>query len=620
MSAAAETETVVVAVGPAAVAALAAAVCRAQQDDPFARVVVIADHFDAARSIRHRLGMAGMINVTVQTGGRLAGELADTRLKSLSRVLESQAVRQVAEERAAGFSAEGQRRFYRSMAEAFRQMADRGETVDTGADGMNAVAEELFPEYRRQVEEKGYYLPADLPGLAAAVARRPDARLPAVIYYLPRRMSEGDIELAQALRGKDKAQFIAGRTGDADADNPVAKLLARLDGKVAGFDVAAARPNPLRQRAGDGVLSLISAPDPEEEVRAVIRRIAAGDSPLHRIAVVFRQANPYAALLRQELDFAGIPYSGAEYRSLGDTPTGRRLAGFAAMAAVYAADGAIDRERFIEWITAAPVRDPGHGRTIPVTDWAEMARQARAGGPPAQWQSRLNAYIAQQESRSLERDGEVSDWVTRRKEQAEALHRFVAALSDRLSAFAAPGMDWAIAADQLTAMLHDYRWYIDDSAAESADDRRRIGELAASLAGLADWGVAYRPETLLEALGDGLRSPVSQRGRPVGAGVYLGPPAGIAGADYEVVYAVGMAERQFPPSPRANPWLADDSDELRRDAQLERYDFLSAIAAAGNAVLCWPAATGERRFAYPSRWLVEAANYLHEAHGGNRPA
>ena len=610
-------ETVVVPVRPDAVAALAVAVRRAQRDDAFARVVVIADHYDAARSIRHRLGRTGMINVTVQTGGRLAGELAQTPLKPLTRILESQAVRQVAEKDAAAFTAAGKQRFYRSLGDAFRQMADRGATAGGGADGMNAMAEALYPEYRDRVTDRGYYLPANLPRLAAsAVSGLIDAaRLPAVIYYLPRRMSEGDIELARALRAKGKAQIIAGRTGDADADAPVAELLGRLDGSFAAFSNDAAPPNPLRQRARDGGLSLISAPDPEEEVRAVIRRIAAGDTPLHRIAVVFRQDNPYAALLRQELDFAGIPYSGAEYRSLGDTPTGRRLAGFALMAA--AADGGIDRERLIEWLSAAPLRDPAHrNRPIPASDWAEMARQARAGGPPAQWQTRLNAYIAQQESRSLERDGELSDWVVRRKGQADSLHRFVDELSGRLSELAAPRMDWAAAAGQLAAMLNDYQWYIDDGAAESADDRRRIGELVESLAGLADWGVEYRPETLLEALGDGLRSPVSPRGRPVGAGVYLGPPPGIAGADYDAVYAVGMAERQFPPSPRANPWLADDADELRRDARLERYDFLSAIAAAGNAVLCWPAATGERRFAYPSRWLVEAANYLHEAHGG----
>ena len=77
-----------------------------------------------------------------------------------------------------------------------------------------------------------------------------------------------------------------------------------------------------------------------------------------------------------------------------------------------------------------------------------------------------------------------------------------------------------------------------------------------------------------------------------------------------------MAERQFPPSPRANPWLAENPAELRREAALERYDFLSAIAAARQAVLCWPQATADLRLAYPSRWLVEAANYRHQAHGG----
>ena len=43
---------------------------------------------------------------------------------------------------------------------------------------------------------------------------------------------------------------------------------------------------------------------------------------------------------------------------------------------------------------------------------------------------------------------------------------------------------------------------------------------------------------------------------------------------------------------------------------LERYDFLSAISAAGSVVLSWPAATAERAASYPSRWLIEAANTL----------
>ena len=46
---------------------------------------------------------------------------------------------------------------------------------------------------------------------------------------------------------------------------------------------------------------------------------------------------------------------------------------------------------------------------------------------------------------------------------------------------------------------------------------------------------------------------------------------------------------------------------------LERYDFLSAMASAGSAVLSWPAATAERAASYPSRWLIEAANTLHRS-------
>ena len=613
-------EAEIVPTGPDAIAALAGAVARAQQDDPFARVVVIADHYDAARSVRHRLGASGMINVTFQTGSRLAGELAQTERKPLSRLLESQAVRLVAEEQAAGFAPAGKQRFYRSLSEAFRQMAERGDQPNpAGADSMNAIAEKLYPDYCKLVDDKGYYLPSQLPHFAAgAIADLPDARrLPSVIYYLPRRMSVGDIALARALQARGKAHIIAGRTGDPVSDDPVKDLLERLGCDVAAFD-AAAHSNPLRQRAQDNALSIISAPDPEEEVRAVIRRIAAdADTPYHRVAVIYRQDNPYAALLRQEMDFANIPYSGAEYRSLGDTPTGRRLSGFAAMvAAADTADGVVDRERLIEWITAAPVRYPAQNFKIPATAWADLARKAHANGPPAQWQTRLNAYIQQQENRSRERYGELSLWVEREKIEAKSLHGFVEDLSNRLSQFARPRMDWETASAQLADMLYAYIWYERDSPAESDDDRRRIGELAASLSGLADWGVEYRPDTLLEALADGLRSRVSSQGKPVGAGVYLGRPEGIAGADYAVVYAVGMAERQFPPSPRANPWLAENPAELREQAALERYDFLAAIAAAREAVLCWPQATADLRLAYPSRWLVEAANYLHQVHGG----
>ena len=94
---------ITVPVGQVALTALGQAVKRAQSGDQFALVVVVADHLDAASSVRHWLGALGVVNVTVQTGGRLAADLAQPRLRPatpyaalmpLTRTLESRAVRQ----------------------------------------------------------------------------------------------------------------------------------------------------------------------------------------------------------------------------------------------------------------------------------------------------------------------------------------------------------------------------------------------------------------------------------------------------------------------------------------------------------------------------------------------
>lgn len=619
--------------GPDTLTALAAAVARAQAADPFARVVVIADHPDAARSVLHWLGAqdAGMINVTVQTGRRLAAELAGDGSKTLPRTLESHAVRLAAasDDAIPGFAPDGRRRFYRSLAAAFREMAERPEAPPEStdetvvADAMNAWAETRHAEYRRLVADKGYCLPADLPQAAAvAIANRPAARLPYVIYYLPRRLSAGDVALAQALQSKGKCAVIAARTGSNDADAPILRLLARLNG--GGFDEtpsesAGESTDPLQQRAAAGRLSLIAAPDPDEEVRAVIRRIAAGRAPFHRTAIIYRQPNPYDSLLRQELDFANIPYAGAESRTLGDTPTGRLLQGIVDLAPhAGAADGPIDRERLIAWLTTTTVRwsdrptPDGKGRPVPATAWANLAREARANGPPETWQSRLNLHRDKVAARMKELRGDDYD-DSRLRQDCAALHSFISALSRRLHALGNPRLNWASAADHIKEVFAAYRWFGDG---ETDRDRQLIDDLIASLPELEQWDADYNLDTLQEAIREGLQAPVASRGQSVGAGVYIGPPAGIAGAHYDSVYVVGMVERQFPPRPAANPWLADNPAERRREAALERYDFLAAVAAADRVTLCWPAAADSRQ-AYPSRWLVEAANHLHQNAGGS---
>ena len=620
--------------GPDSLSTLAGAVDQAQAEDRFARVVVVTDHHDVARSVRHRLGAKGLINVTVQTGRHLANELARPKTPALPRLLESQAVRHVAEAEAdrLGLDSAGRHRFYRSLIGAFREMAERSDIPDGDAvvdpDDMNLLAERLYTEYRGEISARGYHLPSELPHMAAEAVKDHWIRghEPTVIYYLPRRLSTGDTQMARILLERGKCQVVAGFVGDENADRPVRELLELLGSQgVEEPSTVSVAADPLCRRAESGSLKIVAVPDPEEEVRTIVRSIAASEAPFHRIAVVHRQDNPYASLLRQELDFAQIPYSGVTQRSLGDTQTGLLLLGLADLAVeLNGSRRAIDRERFIEWITSTPVRWPreqGEGETarrsmtVPATAWANLARSARADGTVQNWKTRLAAYLAQTELQTEAADGQDDGdpFMRRLRRSVAELQEFLELLAGALGSLGnSGGMEWESASTRLKSLMTTYHWAV---AEESPEDLRRIEELVDSLVNLEGWGTGFSPEALRESIREGLQSQASDRGEPVGAGVYIGPPAGIAGTEYDVMYAVGMVERQFPPRPRPNPWLVRNWPELDRVSSLERYDFMAAVASAREVVLCWPAATAERRSAYPSRWVIEAANHLHQREG-----
>ncbi len=616
-------------VGASSLSELQSAISRAQAQDSFARVVVIADHFDVATALRHHLGASGMMNVTVQTGRRLAAELAapilrSRSLKPLTRLLERQAVRVVGQEivRRYGFDSQGGRLMRNSLAAAFRQMQEPTPAEDPNSgSAINALAERLLKDFLELVHRRGYYTPAEVSEIAAGAVsegHHEPSRLPQVIYHLPRRLSTGDLQLADALLERSRCDVILGLTGDDESDGPVRDLLLRLTDRDVPSPVV---KSPLQRLAEVDSLSIVAAPDPDEEIRAVVRSIVADDLPFNRTAVVYRQDNPYASLLRQALDHAGIPYSGAEYQNLANTPSGLLLLGLVDMATDLGSDGTIEREIFVEWITSTPIRnmalseeDGASSQLVPASQWARLARQARAGGQPELWEGRLQAHISQEEAHSEELFGEITNRVLGERLRATELGQFVRDLSQSLGDLADTGGTWRSASAKLRHMLTSYRWAVRE---ESPEDRRRIDEFLDSLEALDDWDTSYAAQELRQVVQEGLQSPVSDRGRPVGSGVYLGPPAGVAGADYARVYVVGMVEKQFPPRAATSPWLGASSSKAQREMALERFDFLSAIASAGSVVLSWPAATAERAASYPSRWLIEAANILHKSAGAD---
>lgn len=625
------------AVGKDSLNALRSAVREAQGDDPFAQVIVVADHPDAARSVRHWLGLAGSINVSVMRGQRLAGIIAQPLLgatvegkprRQLSPMLESQAARRVAEEWLAKGGAEGirlnaagKRQMQRSLTDAFRRMRERGAQAESD----NADVEELYKRFRKLLtrDDCVYYTATDLPEIAADALESHwgEGGEPAVIYYLPRRMSVGDARLAQALLARGKCRVIGGLTGDCEADKPVRGLLSGLgwdsadDAGAGDADVGA---DPVGRLVGVGGLSVVVAPDPAEEARAVIRRIAAASErdglPFHRVAIVHPQAEPYASLLRQELGFAGMPHSGVERRTLADTLPGRLTLGIARLAADLGHDGAIEREALAEWLTNTPVGNPedkASGRAqVAATGWVDLARNARANGSAAQWGSRLRAYVEQRELRLRElNDG--AEMQARERPHAENLASFVEGLARRLRGLADAG-NWATAAARLRSAKGEYQAR---GGERGGDDDRLIDEFIQELELLDDWDADYDAAALLDVVYEGLQRKASERGNPVGAGVYVGPPAGVAGAEYDAVYVVGMAERLFPTRPRTSSWLEVSAEDRQAEAGLQRYDFLAALAGADRATLCYPAMVSGHRAAYPSRWLIEAANVVNAAQG-----
>ena len=197
---------------------------------------------------------------------------------------------------------------------------------------------------------------------------------------------------------------------------------------------------------------------------------------------------------------------------------------------------------------------------------------------------------------------------------AGRLSAFIDRLARRLGQLrgsAEPERAWQSAAERLKALLADYHRCAEDDA----EDCRRIAAILDGLSRLADWDAEYDVDVLRETIGDELQSPVSYRGRPVGSGVYVGPPSGIVGTTYRMVFAVGMAEGQFPPSHRptiVDEWR-DGGAAARTRRALERYEFLGAVASADRVRLSYAVAGANRRLAYPSPWLLEAANLLHEA-------
>ncbi|MEM9566012.1 MAG: PD-(D/E)XK nuclease family protein, partial [Actinomycetota bacterium] len=371
-----------------------------------------------------------------------------------------------------------------------------------------------------------------------------------IVLFLPEPLRPYEGRIVQALTRRSDCEVHVGLTGIGAIDD---RHLRRLGAWSVQRQPEHAGPVPTAASA-----SVLEVSDPEEEVRAALREVsahAAAGVPLTDLAVLYAAPEPYATLLADQLDAAGLPWSGPGHRRLGLSLAGRTLRRLLALAT-----RGLEREAVMTLLGAAPI-DDGSGGEVPAALWDRLSRQAGVIDGD-HWLPRLAELAGSSEGDDT-------------KSATVELAAFVEELIERLR----PPSErtWSAWAGWAVGLLERYLLLEPAGVAPTADDhgvpdpvgdgagpwpeveRRsldRVTELVGDLAGLDQLGLPPTLETLEATVLAELGGAVVP-GRPLGQGVYIGPVASVAGLGFERIAVVGLAEGWFPRTPREDSLLPD---------------------------------------------------------------
>jgi ATP-dependent helicase/nuclease subunit B len=426
----------------------------------------------------------------------------------------------------------------------------------------------------------------------------------ALILFCPEPLTPGGHALVAGFASQTFTAAVIGLTGDAEADAEARSLASTLAEHLG----APLDSGPDTPRLGNRV---ISAPDPESEVREVVRELVsradAGRS-LHDVAVVWRVAEPHARLLHERLGEAGIPVYGPSVRKLSDTVTGRSVTTLTELV-----ERDFRRNDVLAFLAGAPIRETAGGPSVPVDRWDRLSRRAGVVAGADQWQARLTRRRAEVAAHAWDPDPE------RLEAELDKINRFQAFVNELVERTSETFSTWSEWCAWAIELVHRYigdpprTW---PEAEQNAHDQ--LLERLAALGALPT-AVPVDRATFKMALAEQLERPVDQIGR-FGVGVLLGPIEYLRGTDYHTVFVVGAAEGRLPPPPREDPLLPDRERAVTGGqvparfiaAARERADYLAALAAAdAEVVLSWARSdpVGQRAL-LPSRWVVETVREL----------
>ncbi len=602
-----------------------------QRDDVLAPVTVVTPTRYAGLSLRQELGRAGFANVRFVPVAVLSELLGAAALdqqgrKPLTGVLENLAVRQaLAQTDGLLRDVSEHPSTQSSVRAAFRQLRNTNMTLRSALAARGGIAGEMARLYDdfRELTAAEWYDAEDLAEAAATTVDTGDAPglddLGLIVFHLPHGLSPGEVRLMQSLAARRRCAVILGITGDGVADESTLDLAARLKRRI----------GPPTDHADTPVLAgsaqLHVAPTAHDELRWVIRQIMREvnerDTPLHRMAILYRMADPYASLIRDELRMAGIPMAGPDRESLASTGAGRTLMGLLDLCG-----GQFSRSEVMAWLSSSPVRNPVAGNPASATagfspsQWDVVTRKAGIVSGRQQWRDRLDAHsqrlIADADRR--ETDGETSVSRTRGMRSEAVAARDIQAFIDKLAQDLDPpkdGSPWKAFADWSKELLGSYlATDVGEADGDAAERIRRLLDEFAAADSVNDGATLTEFRQMVSEL---MQTPFGHLG-PTGQGVFVSSFAGAAGMTFDAVWLVGMIEGAVPPAPRRDPLLTEPDWQAaggqdRRHIRMaeERYEYLAAIASATRRTLTYPVAdAASQRQAYPSRWFLEQASQL----------
>jgi ATP-dependent helicase/nuclease subunit B len=593
--------------------------------DPFAPVTLIAPNYYAGRQARWALaGAGGYVNVRSMLLGDIATQIAGPAesIQPLTPVLEESAIR-AAVRKVGGVLAPvaHHRALHQALLLLFRELRRLEIHIETPHSAMAAAALQAYAEFQRLIEpfndRTRIRKRATDRLLNATIAPRELQELGGLILFLPTRLDKADARLLAALARWTpvRAAFTQFQATDELGNALPAQSQAQLESALFSESIQWNSVPPIVETHTSPAVSVIRAPDPAAEIREVVRSIARdldGEAPipLHRTALLYRQTDPYAVLVRDSLTLAGLPWSALEGRTLAESRPGHAL-----LCLLELIQRDFSREAVLGWIDAAPTTQAG----LPGSAWDRASRAANVVRKSEQWLERLDHYAARQRELAQQRADEGNAPATRAlRREADLAEKMRVRMATLQQSLLAPvdGSSWLAFVTWAEGLWTDLcggprAWPVAEQPF-ATDVGRVLAELRQ-----ADL-VEEEPGTSLSMFKTTLRDALEGCARPVGSlgsGVLVGPVPSVTGLAFERVYIVGMTESAFPTPPPADPFFPsaeeDPLESRERQRHAERLAFSTAVAAAdgGRLTLSVPDSIGDRK-TFPSPWLLELASQV----------